>query len=844
MNIFDQYGIKEVADVTIYAIDLDKYDDEIYVPIMYLNTLKVSTLEQTASQSSARGGIGNPELIMWDFGKEITVSIQDALFTPASQSLMWGGKYGIKKPKIYGVWNPYIYPVDEFGRQRYLKRTEVQPTMVQQQQDAWRLLYVQNNEKMFELVLQEDSLNNGDYAIERILEIQAAKVQKTVGNLVDGWIVTGANGSLANQYIAYPDVINDNVTFELRYEDNAYKQRAMTEVDFNPLVFTCPCDGEKKYYLVEQEDGHYKYTRDGKGYVDQLTITEYNCPTDNIINESEEISRAVGKYTIEENQLNNKYDWDNELRPEMAILEIDKFGSFKYHAYEFVSSEDPEDTACYYHDIDLCDESLIKCTSEQIDAYGYIWEDTAITISSLEGLQESFYLDSTDIRYRIRKDNGLREVAIEYHKDYDNNYQPKIDIYKIINQIYQDDSGIEQNYSLKVLIGSFYIIDDWNLADTVPQDFAYVINNGLENVDYLERMEECQAKTTFAIDADKNLRCSNYRYDHAYDQTPLTVFINPRTMLPYEANADSYVTKNGMFLEGNFTIIKQGETYYKWTRSVADEYSSLGHQIIVDAQHYPGVYKIVGETYARARKDGSDQRYQFEIPLCKLSAENNITLEAAGDPTTFSMNFNVLRPDNGIMMKLTQYNVETNNLTGSTTIVPNERVAIEDEKPEWENATVHTVLGPYRADLIETTLQIINPTDNTTQYIDSSEDAPLDGSGAGVLIKADDTYLNTIRTSSPIVYGDVSLNNEVLNDNAQTLLNVDIDKLVVKEVKKYEIYRESHKAYGSGSESDEPIPGTSEWNLVDTVDASHFLLPNEYSFVINDNVISINREAI
>ena len=45
MNIFEQFGIKEVADVVLYAIDLDKYDDEIYIPILYLNALKISSLE-------------------------------------------------------------------------------------------------------------------------------------------------------------------------------------------------------------------------------------------------------------------------------------------------------------------------------------------------------------------------------------------------------------------------------------------------------------------------------------------------------------------------------------------------------------------------------------------------------------------------------------------------------------------------------------------------------------------------------------------------------------------------------------------------------------------------------
>lgn len=48
MNIFNQYGIKEVADVTLYSIELDENDDEVYVPVLYLDTLKISDIQQTA----------------------------------------------------------------------------------------------------------------------------------------------------------------------------------------------------------------------------------------------------------------------------------------------------------------------------------------------------------------------------------------------------------------------------------------------------------------------------------------------------------------------------------------------------------------------------------------------------------------------------------------------------------------------------------------------------------------------------------------------------------------------------------------------------------------------------
>jgi len=85
-NILDKYGIKEVADVTIYSIAAGG----VTTPVLFLDTLKVSTIEQTAEQSEAKGGKGNSPLIIWDFGKELTVTLEDALFTPKSMQIMFG----------------------------------------------------------------------------------------------------------------------------------------------------------------------------------------------------------------------------------------------------------------------------------------------------------------------------------------------------------------------------------------------------------------------------------------------------------------------------------------------------------------------------------------------------------------------------------------------------------------------------------------------------------------------------------------------------------------------------------------------------------------------------------
>lgn len=92
VNIFEKYGIKEVANVYFEALDDDiahgvKRGDI----VLYLDTLKVSTIETTAESTEARGGWGNPKLVMWDYGKEITLTLEDALISFESLAFMLGG---------------------------------------------------------------------------------------------------------------------------------------------------------------------------------------------------------------------------------------------------------------------------------------------------------------------------------------------------------------------------------------------------------------------------------------------------------------------------------------------------------------------------------------------------------------------------------------------------------------------------------------------------------------------------------------------------------------------------------------------------------------------------------
>ena len=92
VNIFDKYGIKEVANVYFEALETDEkagvYKGDI---VLFLDTLKVSTIETTAENTAAQGGWGNPKLVQWDYGKEINITLEDALMSLESLRFMLGG---------------------------------------------------------------------------------------------------------------------------------------------------------------------------------------------------------------------------------------------------------------------------------------------------------------------------------------------------------------------------------------------------------------------------------------------------------------------------------------------------------------------------------------------------------------------------------------------------------------------------------------------------------------------------------------------------------------------------------------------------------------------------------
>lgn len=97
------FGIKEVSDVGFYTVGSVTVNEETGAvtgtPLFVLDTLKVSNIENTAEQVEARGGKGNAPLIIWDYGREVNIALQDAVMTNETLAMMFennvaGGENG------------------------------------------------------------------------------------------------------------------------------------------------------------------------------------------------------------------------------------------------------------------------------------------------------------------------------------------------------------------------------------------------------------------------------------------------------------------------------------------------------------------------------------------------------------------------------------------------------------------------------------------------------------------------------------------------------------------------------------------------------------------------------
>lgn len=593
MNLFQKYGIKEVADVVFYSITAVG-DEEFYTPVLFLDTLKVSTLEKTAEKVEAKGGKGNKKLITWNFGKEITLNLEDALFSPASMSMIWGGKLD-SKLSDYTSAIVKTNLANKYGDSNYSIKAYPSPALTD---NEWEIIFAQAEKIGLDSGSGNDNSKIYLYSEEGNEEFIAENRQSLIDKYFNRtWEKVGFDFSDEEEFLEM-----------FRYRKP-------------PLPYEISGNEIRKTYLP------VTLSVDSLGTIDEL------------INNSTLGSNGVYTYNSAKNKttpvkLKYKYkggdlnpDWSSDENITWEGLDIQESTVSARLTLKFIVQEE-NSVKKIYPDMLSGMNPVIISDSMSDPGFLYIFGSEAKSTEPVAFFKQLFGEDS------VLPANPYETLIPTTAKAM--------------------PSTIIQNIMMEI--------------DTL--DEVGYIDTDYHDIEVIDRMEKCIVKTRNGqkikvSDQKKNL----FRY-YADDRTSsYTIFYDAKTMLPLLPMED------GKILEGEdeFTI-KMGTVYCKWTRTVkykeSEDDAILGKTLVIDAETFPDAYKIVGETYIRNQKTGKDQRYQFTIHRANVSTDTSVTLEAEGDPTTFSMQIDVLTPPNDIMMELKQYDVEDDPIEGGTRIVP------------------------------------------------------------------------------------------------------------------------------------------------------------------------------
>ena len=579
MNLFQQYGIKEVADVTFYSINRVG-DEEIYTPILYLDTLKVSTIEKKNAVTDSYGGYGNQKISSWSCSKQITLKLEDALFTPASMSLIWGGYLEAKFSK-YTSAIVKINIANKYGKLHYAPNIYPSPKLTNEEWEVIyqacddlgkSFLYKQIDGEEQRINFMSNNISEDPYVEENRALLRRAYTQRKFLELFSDAAPAGDKYKwehlVKQDNIAIPDSVVKQILLQIKtLKDFEDFSRSIYNVDVIDRMEKC---------IVTNKDG--------------LEIS------------TEEQKENLLKYYL--NDKSSSYQIYYDIKTMLPLLNTDEEGRL----IDWDEQDDQQETTgkdYNMHDSKFLNYMRILATGE--------------LIVSLVDLQET--MNNVGAETKL----GLMKLLVNAEEE----ESQRVPIFW----------GYDKN-------GFFRAIKENNITDMF--DFRY-------NVKVIHSTEDSEEHITNEFE-------------------PGQIFKKQK----------------------NIFKLKPGTSYLKWTRQVKNKNGNLdgtlGNTLVINSDTFPSSFKIVGETYIREKQTGRDQRYQFIIHKAQITTDTNITLQAEGDPTVFSMQVNVFTPPNDIMMELRQYDVVEDNVYGGTRVVPQKnqmtttQIIVDEEIiPELEN---------------------------------------------------------------------------------------------------------------------------------------------------------------
>lgn len=653
MGIFEQYGIKEVADVCIYSIHKkqDNSGDVYYVPALYLDTLKVSSVEKTAENVWAQGGLGNSRLVCWDYGKQINLTLEDALCTPASLGLCWGGvlgadwKDGKLDQKLGITWN-----TDKVEK---LERME-------------KAFYPRNNKETSTIsyLLPQTAEDRKSTEINGII---------TNSEVVDGTNISGY-GMVKNHSYKWKLYIESDIKTVATVPNKFFDIYGKTyRIDDTAQVIVNSKPVNHKFHIIYKLDKGTQstITPEKTLIIDTKSTTSINTNSSLCLGPENPFKSKTVTYT---------WDLEDSHLPEIAYIKSHttiessngvklKESEYKNLTVGFLEEEnkkigwkitgtlqaDNSTTAILYklvwsnfkpRAMDVYYKGATTDQLEGLDTHHPYINDAVEIKGNKRSVQVTFYNILTDIEYDAVTIQGIS--LPDNFDDIDGILDPEAADYLIIvidndNNYFaylgnkpgeSDDNTITCKIpKIPIDVEQFKGLDLWLNFENMNELIYFLLTKYANNINYI--------RPASIIEDTNNIKQTIHTTSE--DNGRLWAYINPRTMQPYP---DDY-------------WFHQGEPYYIKSITLAQRSRDLkAKRITVPAGQFPGMYMIVGETYIRNRDTGEDERLQIKFPLCKIKSNQTLTLQAEGDPTTFNLEVEVARPVSGIMMEMTSYEVD------------------------------------------------------------------------------------------------------------------------------------------------------------------------------------------
>lgn len=699
MNIFKQYGIREVADVVFYSITRVG-DEEFYVPVLYFDTLKVTSLDKSVTAVSANGGKGNGKILSWNFGKDLKLKLEDALFSQMSLNTFMNGRVMAKM----SPWTSAIAKLNvanKYDQKHYSVKAFPSPELTDAE---WEIVYRCAQKAGFDprtgytQDIATNRLEGYDNHTSKYLydsEGQDEPVDAMVAE--NRWFLKDAYTRRTQKsphsrniapYFDYNTSKYEGVSIVIKERDRVIEldeAREVHELDFGQrwggwrdVVVTFRNKEEQPYDTERKESLQHHDTTD---IIIQINFSLEKRPegfkcvwcyisADNIQHrEGEEVTSTIEILKDLFTGYNKDSTLDGGFNPTFHIGNEFFLNHILYYIFPNYLEQALGDL-CW---CDMNSKTHNAMPQEVIDLIAKEITDFSKTGHFENDLYEAQYIDRFE-KCVVKDRKGLQIDLVEQMQS--------------VKKLYRNDmSNFTVFYDAKTMLPFMMekILDDkilsqkcvriWKVTAPTKVDYLAAIRSYLQN-QYDEEWVE-------------NLTHDDYVVNTVTDQYGNEVTIPEDFTLIKDGDdvlsgGDIYEKKKNCYLvyfnviKRDFINLKQGTVYYKRTRTIDEDVNDItfiGTNLSIDVDTFPGEYLIVGETYVREQQTGKDRRLQLLINRAAVSASTKIQLQAAGNPSTFSIDVDVLVPKNDkkSMIELRQYDVEEDTHEGGFKIVPQDK---------------------------------------------------------------------------------------------------------------------------------------------------------------------------